>query len=322
VHPVEVPWVFIYSPQALALAVVFGAVIPRVWPPLIDRDGSIGEALLWAVTLPLTAIAASLLATAALTSRWRRSALSRAFAAAEATTPHALDEGGDATLVGVARRAPTSAQGSDAPRLGWVRRVKADPPRLLGANAWSLSAAGPFELVRDDGSVVSVRAGPWRVHDPFDVWVDAGRWTLVEGDRVRVRGRVELSIEPAAEGNYRASGRRRELAPDGGLIAPVGPPTQAPEALSRSVSVPWAALVVMLVHAGLRLAQPAPVHTEVALGQRCDARHLCAARSRCEVRDNGGRATCYRSCSSDADCAVGSRCDGDGRCVIARGRRP
>jgi len=86
--------VFLYTPQALALAVVFGAVIPRVWPRIIDRDGNIGEALLWVVTLPLTAIASSLLATAALTSRWRRSALSRAFAAAEATTPDALDEGG------------------------------------------------------------------------------------------------------------------------------------------------------------------------------------------------------------------------------------
>lgn len=292
------------------LLVVMIGVVPRVWLPLLEREAGLGVQLLWVLALPLAAMSGSALLGYLVWDLRRRLARSRDLARDTVPRAKAFEEGGVTTLTGVLEGADIIAPLTHLPCVAWAQRK----PGVQGIEPPSnVSHAAPFTLVLDDGTRVEAEGGAWRVADPFAPWTLVGESRIESGDRVRVRARVEVSLEPS-DGDYRASAMHQRLVAEGGLIARAE--ADKPRRMAMRAAWEWPALacVAMLVHAIARLTQPAPMHFNVALGARCDGRHFCAARSYCDETPRAPK-VCRRDCTRDAECGENQRCsEYSGRC--------
>ncbi len=292
----------------LLIVVIF--VVPRVWLPLLDRDAGLGVQLLWVLALPLAAMSGSALVGYLLWELRRRVALSRELTRDTVPRAKAFEEGGVTTLTGVIEGAHVLAPLTRLPCVASVQR-KPGVEGMVGPS--NVSHAAPFTLVLDDGTRLEAEGGAWRVADLFAPWTLSGESRIESGDRVTVRARVAVSLEPS-EGDYRGSARHQQLAAEGGLIAPAEAVKPRQMAMRAAWGWPAAACAVMLVHAYVRLTQPAPMHFNVALGAACDNRHTCGTRSYCDETPHSPK-VCRRDCTRDAECGEDERCsEFSGRC--------
>ena len=294
------------------VAAVTIGVIPRVWLPLLDRDAGLGVRLLWVLVLPIATMVLSALLGLFTWELLRRIALAKELTRDTIPRAAAFEEGGVTTLTGVIEGAHRASPLTNLPCVAWAQRAfaTADVP-------WPcvVSHSEPFTLLLDDGARIDAEGGPWRVVGEFNPWTIAGEARIESGDRVQVRARVAVSLDPS-DGDYRASAVRQTLVADGGLIAPVA--TVASRIITTRSAWGWTALACMAVlgHAIVRLSEDPPMHFNVALDMPCDGRHLCSSGSYCHEL-SPGRDVCRQDCTRDAQCGTNMRCDeSSGRCEL------
>lgn len=310
-----------YLLQLTALLGFALVLVPRHWTRILDVD-PLWKRLLWIFGIPMVAaVVIWLLYTFA----WRvlnARRLKKIISESEAKT--SLDqatEGQTVVLKGVLRGKETATPVLENPSVGWLVRMWNANGESLGFDREYLdvSSIDQTTLHLEDQTQLSILPGPWKVIHTLDLWTNEGEVSFRNGEVVIVKGQLvnsgELSSDAAMQSNYRTVNTRFQLDLRDGWITHAKP--TPPTVVNRSSGFPRLTALVVLIHGLVRMAQPAPVHTGIALGRPCDdRRYFCADRSYCGVVAN--RSVCTRDCETDEQCQSIRVCDMEGKCSYPR----